>query len=61
MSFGGRARERARTMRWAYGITAALVVLALLLLLNGHWILGIVFGVAAVAAISIVRQLRTVR
>jgi predicted nucleic acid-binding Zn ribbon protein len=61
MSFGGRARERARTMRWAYGIAAALVVVALLFLLNGHWILGIVFGVAAVLAVSVVLQLRQVR
>lgn len=61
MSFGGRARERTRVMRWAWGIAAALVIVALLFLLNGHWILGIVFGVAAVAAVSIVLQLRTVR
>jgi len=48
-------------MRWAYGITAALVILALILLAGGHWILGLGFAVAAVVAVSIVRQLRTVR
>jgi hypothetical protein len=32
-----------------------------ILLLSGHWILGIIFGVAAVAAVAAFRQLRTVR
>jgi hypothetical protein len=48
-------------MRWAWGIAAALVIVALLFLLNGHWILGIVCAVVAVAAVFIVLQLRTVR
>lgn len=61
MSFGGRARERTRVMRWAYGIAAVLVILALILLLNGHWILGALFGAAAVVAVYLVLQLRTVR
>lgn len=61
MSFGGRALERRRTMRWAYGISAALVIMALLFLLSGHWILGIVAGVVAVLAVSVTLQLRTVR
>jgi len=31
------------------------------LLLSGHWILGIILGVVAVAAVAAFRQLRTVR
>ena len=38
-----------------------LVVLALLFLLSGHWVLGIVFGVAAAAAIWAFVQLRSLR
>ena len=44
------------------GIVAiVLVVIALLLLAGGHWILGIIFGVAAVAAVWAFVQLRSVR
>jgi hypothetical protein len=42
-------------------VTGALVVLALILLLSGHWILGIIFGVVAVGAVLALLQLRTVR
>jgi hypothetical protein len=48
-------------LRRAGIVTAIVVVLALILLLSGHWILGIVFGVAAVAAVAALLQLRTVR
>lgn len=61
MSFGGRAQERRRVMRWAYGITAVLVIMALLFLLNGHLILGILFALVAAAAVWVTLQLRTVR
>jgi len=42
-------------------IAAALVLLALVLLFSGHWLLGIIFGAGAVAAIWVFLQLRTVR
>jgi hypothetical protein len=56
-----RARARQNLQRRAGIVTAVVVVLALILLLSGHWILGIVFGVAAVAAVAAFLQLRTVR
>jgi hypothetical protein len=48
-------------MRRAGLVTGALVLLALILLVSGHWILGIIFGVAAVAAVFAFLNLRTVR
>ena len=59
MSPRGRARQNLQ--RRAGIVTAIVVVLALILLLSGHWILGLVFGVAAVAAVAAFLQLRTVR
>jgi hypothetical protein len=61
MSFGGRARTRERILRRAGLVAGALVVLALVLLLTGHWILGIIFGAAAVAAVWTFLQARAVR
>ena len=42
-------------------VAGVLVLLALLFLLTGHWILGIVFGAAAVLGVMLFMQLRTVR
>jgi uncharacterized membrane protein len=61
MSLSPRARARQQLMRRAGIVTGVLVVIALILLLGGHWILGIVFGAAAVAAVLAFFQLRTVR
>jgi hypothetical protein len=61
MSVGGRGQTRQRFVRRVGLIAAVLVVLALLLLLTGHWFIGIVVGAAAVAAVWLFRQLRTVR
>ena len=61
MSMGGRAGARARMLKRAGLVAGVLVVLALLLLITGHWILGIVFGAAAVLAVALFRALRTVR
>ncbi len=61
MSVGGRAGARQRMLRRAGLIAAALVVLALLLLISSHWILGIIFGVAAAVAVWVYLQARTVR
>jgi hypothetical protein len=61
VSVGGRATTRERLLRRA-GLTAAvLVLLALLLLASGHWVLGIILGVAAAAAVWVFLQARTVR
>jgi hypothetical protein len=40
---------------------AVLALLALLFGISGHWVLGVVFGVAAAAAIWVFLQARTVR
>jgi hypothetical protein len=41
-------------------IAAALVLLALILLVTGHWILGLIIGAAGVLGGVAFRQLRTV-
>ena len=61
MSMSPRARARQNLQRRAGIATAVVVLLALILLLSGHWILGIILGVVAVAAVAAFRQLRTVR
>ena len=61
VSANGRAQTRQRWLRRAGVIAAVLVLLALLLLFSGHWLPGIVFGIAAAAAIWVFLQLRTVR
>jgi hypothetical protein len=60
MSVGGRGRLRDRVLRRAAWAAASLVVLTLVLLLSGHWVLGIILGVAAAAAIWVFLQARTV-
>jgi hypothetical protein len=42
-------------------IAGALALLALLFLITGHWVVGLVCAAAAVAAIWLFLQLRTVR
>jgi len=61
VSAGGRARARSTFLRRAGLVAAAFGVLALLLLIGGHWILGIVAAVIAVGALWVFRQARTVR
>ena len=61
MSVDGRAALRKRYLRRVALIAGALVLLALLLFASGHWVLGLVFGAAAVAAIFVLAQMRTVR
>jgi hypothetical protein len=61
MSVGGRTGARERMLRRA-GLTAgALVLLALVFLISGHWILGVVLAVAAAAAGWVFLQARAVR
>jgi hypothetical protein len=61
MSVGGRANARARALRRAAIIAGVLVLVALLFLASGHWVLGVIFAAAAVAAIWVFLQARTVR
>ena len=61
MSMGGRQLERRKMVRRTGLISAALVVLALLLLISGHWLLAIIFGVPAVVAVWVFVQARSVR
>ena len=61
MSVGGRARTRGRILRRAALIAAVLVLLTLVLLASGHWVLGIIVGVAAAVAVWVFLQARTVR
>ena len=61
MSLSPRARARKDLQRRAGIVAAVVVLLALIYLLTGHWILFIVFGVAAAAAVAAFLQLRTVR
>ena len=61
MSMSGRATARQRMLQRAGLIAGVLVLIALLLIVTGHWILGIIFGAAAVLAVALFRALRTVR
>ncbi len=61
MSNGGRADTRQRMLRRAGLVAGVLALLAVLLFISGHWILGIVFGAAAAVAIWVFLQARTVR
>jgi fatty acid desaturase len=61
MSIGGRGRERQRILRRAGLIAAVLALVALLFGISGHWVLGVIFGVAAAAAIWVFLQARSVR
>ena len=61
MSAGGRAAAREKMVRRAAFMTAALVVLALVFLISGHWILALIFALAAAGGIWAFRQIREVR
>jgi hypothetical protein len=61
MSMGGRATARAKMLQRMGLIAGALVVVTLLLLITGHWILAVIFGVAAAVALWVFLQARSVR
>ena len=61
MAAGGRADTRRRFLRNVALAAGALVLLTLILLANGHWILGLIVGLVAAAAIWLFLQTRTVR
>jgi hypothetical protein len=58
---GGRIQARTRLLR-RFGLGALIAgVLALLFLLGGHWIIGIVLAVIAAAFIWLYMQTRSLR
>ncbi|HST18587.1 MAG TPA: hypothetical protein VLK36_13020 [Gaiellaceae bacterium] len=57
----GRAQTRQRMLRRAGLAAIVLVIVALLLLLGHHWILGVILGVAAAVAVWVYLQMRSVR
>jgi hypothetical protein len=61
MSVGGREGLRRRYLRRVAILAGVLVLLTLLLFSSGHWVLGLLFGAAAVVAILVFSQMRTVR
>jgi hypothetical protein len=61
MTVDGRGQTRRRILRRAALIAAALVLLTLVLFSSGHWILGIIFGLVAAAAVWVYLQARSVR
>jgi hypothetical protein len=61
MSFGSRGQARQRLLRRTGLIAGALVLLALLFFASGHWVLGLIFGAAAVVAVWVFLQARAVR
>jgi hypothetical protein len=61
MSVGGRAGARQRMLRRAGLMAGLLALVALLFLISGHWVLGIIFGAAAAVAIWVFLQARSVR
>jgi uncharacterized membrane protein YccC len=61
MSVGGRTQTRQRMLRRAGVIVAVLALVAVLFLLSGHWVLGVIFGIAAAVGIWVFLQVRTVR
>jgi hypothetical protein len=48
-------------LRRAGLIAGLLVLFALVLLLTGHWVLGVIFGVVAAVAVWVYLQVRSVR
>lgn len=57
----GRHQARQRLLRRTGIGAAVLVVLALLLLLSGHWLIGLILAVAAAVAVWLFLQARSVR
>lgn len=57
----GRADTRQRMLRRGGIVAAVLALLAILLLISGHWILAIIVGVIAAVAVWVFLQARTVR
>lgn len=61
MSMTGRGQARQRMLRRTGIVAAVLVVLALLFLVSGHWLIGLILAVAAAGAVWVFLQARSVR
>jgi hypothetical protein len=61
MTVGGRAETRGRMLRRAMLVAGGLVILAVLLLLTGHWIIGVLVAIPAAVATWVFLQARAVR
>ena len=61
MSVGGRGGTRERMLRRGALGAGALVVLALLFLISGHWIIGLFVAAVAAVAVWLLLQARSVR
>ena len=61
MSTGGRPQTRKRMLRRTGLVAGILVLLALVFLISGHWVLGVIVGAVAAAAVWVFLQVRTVR
>ncbi len=61
MSVGGRGQVRARVLRRAALVAGVLVLLALLFLVSGHWVLGVLVAIPAAVAVWVLFQARAVR
>lgn len=61
MSVSRRGQARRRMVRRAGAGAGALVLLALVFLVDGHWVLGVILAAAAAVAIWVFLQARSVR
>jgi hypothetical protein len=61
MSVRSREHTRQRMLRRGGLAAGGLTLVALLFLISGHWVLAVIFGVAAAAAVWVFWQARAVR
>ena len=61
MAPGGRAKTRESVLRRTALIAGALVLVAVLLFITGHWIIGVLVAIPAAVAAWVFFQARTVR
>jgi hypothetical protein len=61
VSVGGRARLREQILRRGALTAGVLVLLALLFLITGHWVLGLIVAAVAAVAVWLLWQARAVR
>jgi hypothetical protein len=57
----GRDQARGRVLKRTGLIAGALVLLALLFLISGHWVIAIIVGIPAAVAVWVFFQARSVR
>jgi hypothetical protein len=61
MSIDSRGQTRQHMLRRAGLIAGILVLIALVFLITGHWVLGVILGAVAAGAVWVFLQVRTVR